>query len=171
MPTEDLSSKSSIQSCYGEEFSHCFGCGKEHPQGLHLESFLHNDGTCTLSTTPAAIYTGGVPENLYGGFIAMLFDCHGTASATGFFLQHEGLSLTPSHLQRFVTAHLEIDFLAPTPMNCVVSLVAHPLEVTDRKVILEMTLEADGKERARAKMVAVRFGSKKKTLNVEDAKQ
>lgn len=151
----------SIQSCYGEEFSHCFGCGQSHPEGLHLESFLHEDGTATLVTTPDARYTGGVPQNLYGGFIAMLFDCHGTAAAAGFYLQHQGLPLAPATLQRFVTAHLEVDFARPTPMNCRVKLTARPVEVTDRKVILEMSLEAEGVERARAKMVAVRFACKK----------
>lgn len=153
----------SIQKCYGEKFSHCFGCGQSHPEGLHLESFLHDDGTATMTTTPPAIYTGGVPDNLYGGFIAMLFDCHGTAAAAGFFLQHIGKPLSSETLERFVTAHLEVDFICPTPMNHPIKLTAHPLEITEKKVILEMSLETNGKESAKAKMVAVRFKNKKKS--------
>lgn len=152
--------KLSIQRCYGSEFSHCFGCGQAHATGLHLESFMQADGSALMTTTPPSIYTGGVPHNLYGGFISMLFDCHGTASAAGFYLNHIGQPLSPETLDRFVTAHLEVDFLCPTPMGCQVKLTAVPVEITERKVVLSMSLEAAGKDCARAKMVAVRFAPK-----------
>ncbi len=147
----------SIQSYYGNEYSYCFGCGKNHASGLHLESFLQNDGSTIMQTTPPEEYTGGVPHNLYGGYMAMLFDCHGTASAAAFYLENCGKELSAENMERFVTAHLDIDFLAPTPMHLPITVTAQPIEVTERKVILTLSLEVDGKITAKAKMVAVRF--------------
>ncbi len=90
----------------------------------------------------------------------MLFDCHGTASAAGFYLAAHQIPLSCETLDRFVTAHLEVDYLRPTPMNCGLKVVARPLEVTDRKAILEMELWAGEEKTAIAKMVAVRFVKK-----------
>lgn len=147
----------SIQECYAPRFSHCFGCGQAHSNGLHLKSYLTEDGQeAFCRTTPPDLYTGGVPNNLYGGFIASLFDCHGTASAAAFYLTKQALPLSPDTLQRFITAHLEVDFLSPTPMGTELLLKARPVEVTDRKVVLEMTLAAGEQITAKAKMVAVR---------------
>ena len=42
-----------------------------------------------VKITPAQ-YTGGVPANLFGGMIAMIFDCHGTVSAAWFAHQNKG---------------------------------------------------------------------------------
>lgn len=151
----------SIQEYYAPTFSHCWGCGQAHPTGLHLKSYLNPEGTsATCITTPPDEYTGGVPANLYGGFIAMLFDCHGTASATGFYLANQGISLSEETLERFVTAHLEVDYLKPTPMGCPLRVVATPQEITDRKVRLDMELWADEVCTAHASMVAVRFVKK-----------
>ncbi|WP_314825153.1 PaaI family thioesterase [Porphyromonas endodontalis] len=151
----------SIQEYYAPEFSHCWGCGQAHPSGLHLRSYMAPDGaSATCTTMPPDIYTGGVPSNLYGGFIAMLFDCHGTASAAGFYLAAHHIPLNHETLERFVTAHLEVDYLRPTPMNCALKVVARPLEVTDRKAVLEMELWAGEVKTATAKMVAVRFVKK-----------
>jgi hypothetical protein len=147
----------SIQECYAARFSHCFGCGQSHPTGLHLRSYLVDNGQVAIChTTPPDEYTGGVPDNLYGGFIASLFDCHGTASAAGFYLVSKGKPLSPDTLERFITAHLEVDFLSPTPMGQELTLKATPIEVTDRKAILEMTLSVGERTTARAKMVAVK---------------
>lgn len=146
-----------IQDCYSPEHSHCFGCGAAHPEGLHLKSYLTSTGHTECRTTPPDLYTGGVPHNLYGGMIAALFDCHGTASAAAFYVESLGQSLSPDTLYRFVTAHLEVDYLTPTPMQSELLIEAMPIEVTDRKCILEMRMSARGKETARAKMVAVRL--------------
>ena len=57
-----------IQDLYAPEYSHCWGCGAAHPYGLHLKSYLSDDHTyCYCHHTPDAVYTGGVPDNLYGG--------------------------------------------------------------------------------------------------------
>ena len=86
----------------------------------------------------------------------MAFDCHGTASAAWFFHRAKGHSLTDgSSLKRFITARLEIDYKKPVPMGEEITVIAAADEIGERKVIVEMTLEAAGELRAKARMVAV----------------
>ena len=63
-----------FQDYYPDEFSHCFGCGKHHPQGLRLKTFWDaDDPESTLRRfTPAPLYSGGVPEHVYGGLIGVI---------------------------------------------------------------------------------------------------
>ena len=146
-----------IQDTYGERFQYCWGCGPKNDHGLHLKSYPNDDGTEVVTKVkPGGDYTGGVPNNLFGGMIAMLFDCHGTASAAFFKHQAKGLELTEETvIERFITAHLEVDFKKPTPMNEEVEIVATLEELGERKAIVNMVLTCKGEVRAKAKMVAV----------------
>ncbi len=147
-----------LQKLYAAEYSHCFGCGQENKDGLHICSYLSDDGKesyCTI--TPPNEYTGGIPNNLYGGATAMFFDCHGTGSAAGFFMIHFGINVSPETIDRFVTAHLAVDYLLPTPMQSPLRIIARPKEVTEKKVIMEMEMWAKETCTAKAKMVAVRI--------------
>lgn len=149
--------KISIQNTYGERFQHCWGCGPKNDLGMHLQSFPSADGTqCVCHVTPAKQFTGGVPDNLFGGMIAVIFDCHGTASAAWFAHRDRGLELTEDTvIGRFITARLEIDFKKPTPMDQEITVTAQAEEIGARKVIVNMELEAGGIVRAKARMVAV----------------
>lgn len=147
----------SIQSTYGERFQHCWGCGPKNKEGLHLKSYPSGDGeSCIATVVPDDMYTGGVPHNLFGGMIATLFDCHGTASAAWFAHREKGLDLrSDTVIGRFITAHLEVDFKKPVPMGEEIKLTARAEEIGERKVIVAMEMEAAGEVRAAAKMVAV----------------
>lgn len=146
-----------IQDTYGERFQYCWGCGPKNDAGMHLKSYPSEDGeSVTCKVIPDEHFTGGVPANLFGGMIAMIFDCHGTASAAWFKHRDKGLELTEDTvIGRFITARLEVDFKKPTPMNSEVKVTANAEEIGDRKVIVDMVLEAEGEVRAKAKMVAV----------------
>lgn len=146
-----------IQETYGDRFQHCWGCGPKNEGGLHVKTYPSTDGKHCVSTyTPDAQYTGGVPANIFGGLIAVLFDCHGTASAAYFAHRNKGLELTEDTLiGRFITARLEIDFKKPLPVNEEVTVVSEAEEIGERKVIVTMEMEAAGEVRARARMVAV----------------
>ena len=150
--------KISIQNTYGERFRHCWGCGPANESGLHLQSVPSEDGSKVTGTfIPDKAYTGGVPDNLFGGMIAVAFDCHGTASAAFFFHRKKGLELTEEKvIGRFITARLEVDFKKPVPMGETVTVTAEPEEIGERKVIVLMEMEAKGEVRARARMVAVK---------------
>lgn len=147
--------KLAIQDTYGERFQHCWGCGPKNDEGLHLKSYPAGEA-CICTLTPDKAYTGGVPQNLFGGMIAMLFDCHGTASAAYFKHRDKGLELTQDTvIGRFITSHLEIDFKKPVPMESPVTIRAKAEEIGERKVVVAMEMEAAGELRAKAKMVAV----------------
>ena len=144
-----------IQDTYGDRFQHCWGCGPKNESGLHLKTYPSLDGTsCISKITPARQYTGGVPAN--GGMIAMIFDCHGTASAAWFAHQNKGLDLTEKTvIGRFITARLEVDYKSPTPIDEEITVVSRLEELGERKVIVTMEMTVVNQVRAKAKMVAV----------------
>ena len=146
-----------IQDTYGERFQYCWGCGPKNKEGLHLKSYHSEDGeTCICKITPDEHFTGGVPANLFGGMIAMIFDCHGTASAAWFNHHKRGLDFNEDTIiGRFITARLEIDFKKPLPMNKEIKVTSWPEEIGERKVIVNMEMEAEGLVRAKAKIIAV----------------
>lgn len=149
--------KIAIQETYGERFQYCWGCGPKNIAGIHLKSYPDEDGTkCICRYTPDGMYTGGVPNNLFGGMIAVIFDCHGTASAAWFAHRDKGLELTEGTvIGRFITARLEIDFKKPIPIDEEITVTATVEELGERKVIVSMEMEAGGAVRAKARMVAV----------------
>ena len=152
-----MENKIAIQDAYGERFRHCWGCGADNEYGIHLKSYPDEDeNICVCRVTPPNQYTGGVPQNLFGGMIATIFDCHGTASAAYFSHANKGLKFTEGTvIGRFITARLEIDFKKPVPMNEEVTVISRIEEIGDRKVIVTMEMQSAGEIRAKARMVAV----------------
>ncbi len=155
MNTEN--NKIAIQETYGERFQNCWGCGPKNELGMFLKTYPHGDGQeCICEIVPDERYTGGVPANLFGGMIAMIFDCHGTASAAWFNHQRKGLTLTKDTvIGRYITARLEVDFKKPVPMEKTIKVIAKPEEMGERKIIVSMEMEVEGEIRAKARMVAV----------------
>lgn len=149
--------KIAVQDTYGERFQHCWGCGPKNKEGLHIKSYPIEDGNkCVCKFTPANKFTGGVPANLFGGIMAVIFDCHGTASAAWFAHKNNGLEFSEDTvISRFVTAKLEIDFKKPLPMNEEITVTSTVEEIGEIKLIVNMEMEAGGAVRAKARMVAV----------------
>lgn len=149
--------KIAIQDTYGERFQHCWGCGPKNESGMHLKSYPSEDGLSVIcKVIPDEKFTGGVPQNLFGGMIAMIFDCHGTASAAFFKHKDLGLELTEDTIiGRFITARLEVDYKKPTPMGEEITVIARANEIGDRKVIVDMEMYALNELCAKARMVAV----------------
>ncbi|MBP1778798.1 MAG: thioesterase superfamily protein, partial [candidate division NC10 bacterium] len=106
-----------FQDCYPDKFSHCYGCGRSNPHGHHVKSYW--DGQETIARfTVRPEFSGGVPEHVYGGMVASLLDCHGTASAAAFAYRAAGREMgDDGEFMRFVTASLQVDFLRPTPIG------------------------------------------------------
>jgi acyl-coenzyme A thioesterase PaaI-like protein len=144
-----------IQDQYQDEFAHCYGCGRLNHGGLHIKSYWDGDGT-VCRFTPDSRYSGGFPDFLYGGMIASLLDCHGAATAAAGKARAEG---TP--LQRFVTASLQVDYRAPTPIGTELEIRGKVVEIHSRKVIVRMTLSAGGVLCAEGSAVMVQMPDKK----------
>ncbi len=148
-----------FQDLYAEAFSHCYGCGRNNLDGHHLKSFWGGAKTQTQATiTPSSVYTGGVPDHLYGGLIASLLDCHGTASAAAFVSDSLGLSFDGTqHLKRCVTGSLNINFLKPTPVNTELSVQGTLVSIQGRKVTVALSLYAGSTLCASAEMLAIQL--------------
>jgi acyl-coenzyme A thioesterase PaaI-like protein len=144
-----------IQDLYPESHSHCFGCGRSNQDGWHLKSYV--EGNLTLArVTPDAKYTGGVPDHLYGGAVASLLDCHGTASAAAFsYLQSYSELTESSQIQRHITAQLNVKYIAPTPMGVELTIRGELIAIEGRKVKVKLSLLAGEQLYSEAEMLAV----------------
>ncbi len=146
-----------FQDCYPERFSHCWGCGKDNPRGHHLKSCWDGEETVARFTVPPE-FSGGVPDHVYGGMVASLLDCHGTASAAAFAYRAAGRDMGDGgEFMRFVTASLKVDYLRPTPIGVELEIRGRLLGIEGRKVKVALSLSAAGQACARAEMLAVQF--------------
>ena len=88
-----------------------------------------------------------MPGYVYGGLVASLIDCHATGSAAA--------EAGPG--TRFVTANLNVDFLAPTPLDAELQARGRIEEVKGRKIVVSVTVRAGDLECARGRVVCVRM--------------
>ncbi|OHD65855.1 MAG: hypothetical protein A2176_03300 [Spirochaetes bacterium RBG_13_51_14] len=74
-------SQKAFQELYPDMFSHCYGCGRLNPDGLHIRSYWYGEeSVCTFK--PREYHTA-FPGFVYGGLIASVIDCHSTGTADG----------------------------------------------------------------------------------------
>lgn len=142
-----------LQALYPNDFAHCYGCGRLNANGLHVKTEWA-DGEGTARFQPAS-YHMALPGFVYGGLIASLADCHAIGTAAGASMAARGETPGRDPTPRFVTASLQVDFLRPTPLGPELLLRARPTEVGERKVVVAVSLLAEGVECARARVVAV----------------
>ena len=148
-------SKMAIQDLYPEDLAHCFGCGKSNPLGHQLKTYKVNEET--ISTFfPEEKYTA-LPGAVYGGLIASLFDCHGTASAAAYLCEQLGEDLAYPLAVRCVTGNLNVSFKAMTPMGVPLTIRGKLKEIAGRKVTIAMTLEAREVVCATAEILAIQL--------------
>ncbi len=143
-----------FQDYYPDDFAHCYGCGRLNKDGLQLKSYWDGDET-VCRYQPRPYHTGGFPGFGYGGLVASLLDCHGTASAAAAKYREEGREMGTEPPLRFVTASLKVDFIAPTPIDDVLEVRGKIEEVKGRKVTISETLSAGDKVVARGQVIAV----------------
>lgn len=142
-----------IQDTYPEDACHCYGCGTLNEHGFQIKTRLDGETTITgFQPGPQHIAFTGVT---YGGLIASIIDCHSSGSAAIFAMRRDGIAIGSEPSPRYVTAHLEVDYLAPTPL-AQMRVVGRLVEMTDRKVIVESDLLVGGDLTARGSAVLVR---------------
>jgi acyl-coenzyme A thioesterase PaaI-like protein len=146
-----------FQDYYPDRFSHCYGCGRSNPHGHHLKSYW--DGGETIARfTVRPEFSGGVPDHVFGGMVASLLDCHGTASAAAFAYRAAGREMgDDERFMRFVTASLTVDFLRPTPIGVELVIKGRLRGIEGRKVQVSLSLSAGSHTCARGEMLAVQF--------------
>ena len=148
-----MTERIAIQDTYPEDFSHCYGCGRLNDAGHHFKTYEH-DGVARTTYTPAAYHTGGA-DHAYGGIIASVIDCHSAGAAAIFLMRDNALEIGSVESPRFVTARLEVDYLAPTPIGPL-ELEGRLEEIGVRKVIVTTELSAHGSITARGRAVMVK---------------
>ncbi len=141
-----------IQDHYPDDVSHCYGCGRLNDVGHQIKTRATDGGTVT-EFTPEPYHTA-IPGIAYGGLIASVIDCHSTGSAAVFAMQAGGREVGDGESPRFVTAHLEVDYLAPTPLAPMV-LSGSLVEIKGRKVVVDTELRVDGTVTARGHAVLI----------------
>ncbi len=144
-----------FQDFYPEELSHCYGCGKNNPHGHQVKSYWDGDET-VAHFTPAPYHTA-IPGFVYGGLIASLVDCHGTGTASAAAYRAAGRALGTAPALRFVTGSLQVSYLAPTPLGVELELRGKPVEVKEKKVVVDITVSANGRVTAKGQVIAVRM--------------
>jgi acyl-coenzyme A thioesterase PaaI-like protein len=147
--------KRAFQACYPDDLSHCYGCGTNNHEGHQLKSYWSGEKTIA-HFTPKPYHTA-IPGFVYGGLIASLIDCHGTGSASAMAYQCEKREMGSSPALRFVTAALNISYLAPTPQGVELVLIGTFVEVKARKIIVEITVSANDITCAKGTVIAVKM--------------
>ena len=134
---------------------HCHGCGADNEKGLRLKSFW--DGDDAIATWHAQPHhCGGTRENLNGGIVATLIDCHSLnlAIARAYRAEHREIGSVPRI--GYVTANINVSYLRPTPISVPVELRARITKLEGRKAWVSCTLSAAGDMRATGEVLGIR---------------
>ena len=104
----------------GSHYRQCFGCGPDHPTGLHL-SLTAGEGCTIHAELLVTAHHQGAPGLAHGGLLAAAFD--------------EALGAVTWLLRvPVVTVHLETDYRQPVPVGSTLSVDAECYAVAGRKI-------------------------------------
>jgi len=147
--------KKAFQDYYPDHLSHCYGCGRLNEFGLQIKSYW--DGEETLCIFHPKPYHTAIHGYVYGGLIASIMDCHstGTAAAAAYLAEGRGMDTDPP--LRFLTRSLNVDYLHPTSLNGSLEVRARVREINGWKIVVAVTLSAQGEPCARGEVVAIQM--------------
>ena len=144
-----------FQDYYPENVAHCYGCGRLNAHGHQIKTFWDSKSSEESVTrfTPQSFHTA-IPGYVYGGLLASLIDCHGTGTAAAAMYRSEGRAMDSLPAFRFVTGSLQVTYLKPTPLGGALEMRGRVKEIKGRKVVVEVSVLADGVATARGEVVA-----------------
>jgi len=124
-------------------YDHCFGCGREHPTGLHLR--MEGGEQEVRGRFTVTDHHQGAPMLAHGGVIAAAMD--------------EGMGYLLWLLQHpAVTGHLEVDYRTPVPVGATLELHGVLEKVDGRKIHTRMTGHIDGEVAVEARAIYIKVG-------------
>lgn len=147
-----------IQAFYPDDVAICYGCGRNNPTGLHIQTFWNGEeGICRFTPQP---HHTAFPGFVYGGLLASLIDCHsmGTAIAATYHAEQRTPGTDPE--VTYVTLNLNVTYLKPTPIDTELLLRARVIELHPRKAIVTCLIFANAIECVRGEVVGVRVKSR-----------
>jgi len=101
-------------------YNNCFGCGIDHPTGLHIE-IEAGEGMTTFAVFEVTEHHQGAPGIAHGGILSLAFD--ESLGATNWLIR------APA-----VTAHLEVSYRLPVPVGTRVYIQATMQAISGRKI-------------------------------------
>jgi acyl-coenzyme A thioesterase PaaI-like protein len=134
---------------------HCHGCGADNERGLQIKSYWDGDEAVAIWRAQPH-HCGGTKENLNGGIIASLIDCHSLNLAIAHAYRAEARPIGSAPRIGYVTANLNISYRKPTPIDQAVDLRARITKIEGRKAWVRCTLSAAGEVRATGEVLGVR---------------
>jgi acyl-coenzyme A thioesterase PaaI-like protein len=143
----------SLQDTYAPNNA-CFGCGPSNEKGLRIKSFVEGDEVvCTW--TPEKHHEAWT-NMLNGGICGALLDCHSNWTAAWHLMGRQQRDTPPCT----VTADFHVKLLRPTPTDGPLTMRARVVESTERRALVEATIEGGGHVTAtcRGTFVSVREG-------------
>ena len=135
--------------------AHCHGCGADNEKGLRIKSYWDGDeAVATWQAQPH--HCGGRKDFVNGGIIATLIDCHSLNLAIADAYRRAQRPIGSSPRIGYVTGHLAVSYVKPTPMNQPLHLRARITKTDGRKVWVNCTLSAAGEVCARGEVLGIR---------------
>lgn len=134
---------------------HCHGCGADNERGLRLKSYWDGD-EAIAAWRAQPHHCGGTRENLNGGIIASLIDCHSLNLAIAQAYRAEQRPIGSAPRIGYVTANMNVAYLKPTPIEELIELRARIAKIDGRKAWVSCTLSAAGVIRATGEVLGVR---------------
>lgn len=101
-------------------YNNCFGCGIDHPTGLHIQ-IKAGEGMTTFAVFEVTEHHQGAPGIAHGGILSLAFD--ESLGATNWLIR------APA-----VTAHLEVSYRMPVPVGTEVFIQATMQAIMGRKI-------------------------------------
>ena len=130
----------------------CFGCGPSNEKGLRIKSVVEGDQVvCDWTPDEHHLAFEGM---LNGGICGALLDCHSNWTAAWHLMGKAGETTPPCT----VTAEFHVKLLRPTPMDTTLHMSARVVESSDKRAIIDATLEANGKVTATCRGTFVAVG-------------
>jgi acyl-coenzyme A thioesterase PaaI-like protein len=135
--------------------SYCHGCGADNEKGFRLKSYWDGD-EAVASWRADPHHCGGTKQNLNGGIIASLIDCHSLNLAIAHAYKQEQRPIGSRPRLGYVTANLNVSYLKPTPIDELIQLRGRIIKIDGRKAWVGCTLTAAGELRATGEVLGIR---------------
>lgn len=135
--------------------NHCYGCGADNAKGMRIKSRWQGD-ECVCRYEPRPEQCAGPEHYVYGGTIASLIDCHSVGTALSNYYRLEGRDVGEAPEIWCVTGRLEVDYLAPTPIDREIELRSTIEECGERKTRVSTRVFSNGTLTARGNVIAIR---------------
>jgi len=137
---------------------HCFGCGADNRQGLHIKSFLEGDGG--VSRWKAQEYHTAYPGYLNGGVACTIIDCHAAWTAFALECRDRGLDMSrDADLPTGWTRAMSVEFLKAVPLDAELLLRAHIAKKGTSSRTVICSIYVNGEECVRGQVTLVMKGA------------